>query len=120
MMEAYFFDTYAFFELIKGNPNYSRFQEVRGITSIFNLMELSYGVRRKATLEEAEHYVKKFTPLLIEVKPEDLIKATQLKFENRKLSSADSIGYEISRRLGVKFLTGDMEFRHMKNVEFVK
>ncbi len=119
-METYFFDTYAFFEIIKGNPNYGKFQETKAVTTIFNLMELSFGIRKKSTLEEAENYVKQYAPLLTDVKPEDIVKATQLKFENRKLSSADTIGYIVARRISVNFLTGDKEFRHMKNVEFVK
>ncbi len=116
---TYFFDTYALFELICGNPAYEKFQNAKGAITVFNLMELCYSIRKKSTLAEAEKYVKKFAPLLIEVEPSDLLAATQLKFENRQLSKADAIGYVVSRRIGVKFLTGDKEFKHMKNAEYV-
>ncbi len=39
---AYFFDTYAFFEIIRGNPGYRKYAEVQAITTIFNLAELNY------------------------------------------------------------------------------
>ncbi len=119
-MELYFFDTYAFFETMEGNPKYSRFAQEKIVTSIINLAELSFNIRRDSNAEEVERTVKKYTPLLTEIKTEDVIKATELKFNNRKLSLADSIGYSISQRIGAKFVTGDKEFRHMKNVEFLK
>jgi hypothetical protein len=44
------------------------------------------------------------------------------KLQNRgkKFSYTDSIGYLISLRNRIKFLTGDKQFRDMPNVEFVK
>ena len=36
------------------------------------------------------------------------------------LSMTDCVGYVVAKRLGVKFLTGDKEFRNFQNVEFVK
>jgi hypothetical protein len=32
----------------------------------------------------------------------------------------DALGYSYSRKLGIKFLTGDKEFSEMENVEYVK
>lgn len=32
----------------------------------------------------------------------------------------DCVGYVVSQRLGMKFLTGDKEFRGLPNVEFVQ
>ena len=32
----------------------------------------------------------------------------------------DCVGYVVAKRVGVKFLTGDREFKDMPNVEFVK
>jgi len=43
--------------------------------------------------------------------------------ENRtgeKLSLVDALGYSYSRKLGIKFLTGDREFSGMENVEYDK
>ncbi len=38
----------------------------------------------------------------------------------KKLSLVDALGYSYSRKLGIKFLTGDRKFNGMENVEFVK
>ena len=42
------------------------------------------------------------------------------KIKNKRLSIPDAIGYIISKKLGVKFLTGDNDFKNLSNVEFVK
>ncbi|MBI2660858.1 hypothetical protein HYX09_01165, partial [Candidatus Woesearchaeota archaeon] len=44
----------------------------------------------------------------------------RLKMKKRNISMTDCIGYVISGKLKVKFLTGDKEFEHLPNVEFVK
>jgi len=50
----------------------------------------------------------------------DIKQATELKLRKKVMSFADVIGYVMARKYGVKFLTGDEDFRGMKNVEFVK
>ncbi len=118
--EKFFFDTYAFFELIQGNPAYERYRTAQPITTIVNLAELSFGIRREHPLEESEKYVKKYSQMLTDIEIHDVIKATEFKINNRHLSLVDAIGYCVAQRLEVKFLTGDKEFKHMKNVEFVR
>ena len=44
----------------------------------------------------------------------------KLKFKDKKLSYVDCIGYVFALELGLKFLTGDNEFKDLVNVEFVK
>ena len=43
-----------------------------------------------------------------------------MKFNRMYLSYVDCIGYMISRQLGIKFLTGDEQFKDFEGVEFVK
>ena len=43
-----------------------------------------------------------------------------LKLKHKNLSIPDSIGYITAKRLGIKFLTGDEDFRNFENVEFIK
>jgi predicted nucleic acid-binding protein len=38
----------------------------------------------------------------------------------KKLSLVDALGYSYSRKLGIKFLTGDKEFSGMENIEYAK
>ena len=42
------------------------------------------------------------------------------KHKRQDLSAADCIGYVMAIKLGLKFLTGDRQFRDMAGVEFVK
>ena len=118
--QTYFFDTYAFFEIINGNPNYKKYVESIIITSIFNLAELDYNLKKEMTKENADLYTKEYYPNLVDVTLEDLYQATDLKSKNRQLSIPDVIGYTIAKRLKIKFLTGDEGFEKMDNVEYVK
>ena len=117
---VYFFDTYAFFEIIKGNPDYKKFEDVYVITTIFNLAELNYGLKKEKSKGIAVSYTKKYWVFLVNVSLEDLEKATDLKVKNKHLSIPDAIGYIVAEKHNVKFLTGDEDFRDMLNVEFVK
>jgi predicted nucleic acid-binding protein len=38
----------------------------------------------------------------------------------KKFSLVDALGYSYSKKLGIKFLTGDREFNGLENVEYVK
>ncbi len=118
--QTYFFDTYAFFEIINGNPNYKKYVESIIITSIFNLAELDYNLKKEMTKENADLYTKEYYPNLVDVTLEDLYQATDLKSKNRQLSIPEVIGYTIAKRLKIKFLTGDEGFEKMDNVEYVK
>ena len=118
--QTYFFDTYAFFEIINGNPNYKKYVESIIITSIFNLAELDYNLKKEMTKEKADLYTKEYYPNLVDVTLEDLYQATDLKSKNRQLSIPDVVGYTIAKRLKIKFLTGDEGFEKMDNVEYVK
>src|SRR3989344_537592 len=118
--QTYFFDTYAFFEIINGNPNYKKYVESIIITSIFNLAELDYNLKKEMTKEKADLYTKEYYPNLVDVTLEDLYQATDLKSKNRQLSIPDVVGYTIAERLKIKFLTGDEGFEKMDNVEYVK
>ena len=115
----FFFDTYAFFGIINGMESYSGFAHAIAVTTIFNLAELNYAMKREGN-KEADSYTKKYWPLLAEVKAVDISNAVKLRLEKKALSMPDAIGYTVAKRLGIKFLTGDKEFVQMENVEFVK
>jgi hypothetical protein len=55
---------------------------------------------------------------------EDVRDGMKRRLELRKkkldLSYADALGYAVSLRLMLKFLTGDDAFKNLENVEFVK
>ncbi len=118
--ETFFFDTYAFFEIFRGNPDYKEYEDSLVITSIFNIAELNYNLKKEKGKKIANNYTKKFIPFAVEVTFQDIKRAMDLKVKNKKLSIPYAIGYMVAKSHNVKFLTGDEDFRDMKNVEFVK
>ncbi len=120
MSELYFFDTYAFFEIINGNPNYKKYEEVNVITTIFNLAELNYGLKKEKDEKAANEITEKYRPFLVEATLDDVKEATSLKIKNKQMSIPDVTGYIVAKKYNAKFLTGDKEFKDMPNVEFIK
>ena len=120
MNESYFFDTYAFFEIIRGNPRYEVYKEAKFATTKFNLAELNYGLKKEMSEEQANNYIEEYWKSVVDIELEDIKEAMSLKNRFRDLSIPDCIGYIIAKRLGIKFLTGDEGFRNFENVEFVK
>src|SRR3989338_4287013 len=119
MSERFFFDTYAICEIIKGNPAYKEFARAGGSTTLFNLAELNYSLKRQGK-ERADEQTKDYASCLVEVSVADVLEAMSLRVMRRAFSVPDAIGYVVAKRLGLKFLTGDKEFQGMDNVEFVK
>ena len=118
--KIYFFGTYAFFEIIKGNINYKPYTDTKFITTIFNMAELNYNLKKEKDKKVVDDYIDKYSQFMVEVSIEDIKNAMDFKTSHRKLSIPDAIGYTIAKRLGVKFLTGDKDFEGMENVEFVR
>lgn len=121
-INEYFFDTYALFEIIHKNQNYSDYLKVGIITTKLNLMELHYIIFRLYGEGVADKAYERFKTFCVEISDEVIKQANEFKFLNkkRKLSYVDCIGYIISKMNSVKFLTGDRQFENMENVEFVK
>lgn len=121
MENKFLFDTYALIEISKGNPNYERYVDKGIIINNFIFAEYCYYLVKKSVPNKNQ----KATILensIIHANPEILKKAMRFRYKNRKkkLSMADCISYIMSLKLGIKFLTGDKEFKDMENVEFVK
>ena len=122
-MDTYFFDTYAFFELLEGNPDYDKYKNAIDIvTTKFNLMELHYGLLNRNGKEKADATYYELLKLITEIDDNIIITANQFKLllKKRKLSYVDCLGYSIAITRGIKFLTGDKQFKDLENVEFVK
>ena len=118
----YFFDTYAVIEMHLANPNYESFSNYPIIISDLNIGEIylflvrNYG--KSVALELLSGYSFKIASLSSEL----VIEAADFKFKHKekRLSWADCIGYVVSRQQNLLFLTGDIQFRGMPDVEFVK
>ena len=122
-MIKFFYDTYAIVEYLKGNKRYQKyFKEPLGITTKLNLMELYYGLIDDEDF--ADDIYDSFSSVVIEISDEHIKNAMkkrkELKSKGLNISYVDAIGYSISNEMGIKFLTGDNEFKDLVNVEFVK
>lgn len=123
IIKTFFFDTYALYEIIEGNPNYILYtKNIAIITTKLNLMELHYGLLSRYGKEIAEKYYNELVKFSIPINDEIIKMANEFKhsFKIKKFSYIDCIGYVTSKLRGVKFLTGDNQFKDMENVEFVK
>lgn len=122
-VKTYFFDTYAFFEVICNNKDYEKFMYgINLITTRFNLMELYYGLLLKYNKNVAELYYDINLDYCIDVTDEIIKEAMIFRAVDKKrnLSYIDCIGYVLAKKVGARFLTGDKEFEYLDNVEFVK
>ncbi len=118
----YFFDSYSVIEILKNSPNYEKFKDIQIITSALNMAEVYYVLASTIDEESAAKAVQNLVIRYIDIYPEIAIEAARFRFKHRKLkmSYADCIGYIISKRAKLRFLTGDEAFIKMENVEFVK
>ena len=119
--EIFLFDTYAILEIVRGSKNYSNYLNCGIVINVFIFAELCYKLIREKTYNK-ENYISKYSSFIIEASPETIKKAMEFRVENIKknLSMTDCISYIMSKKLGIKFLTGDEEFRNLDNVEFIK
>lgn len=120
--EAFFFDTYALFELFRGNEKYLRYTNARMALTQLNLFELYYGVLREIGVEDAHNALTQYAPFVVPFDEDVIEHAAKFRFIHRKqkLSMTDCIGYILARNLNIPFLTGDAQFESKSHVEFVK
>ncbi len=119
-MSKYFFDTYAIFEIIRNNEKYRQYAQASGVTTLFNIAEFNYNLKKEISAREADAITDRFKSCTIKVHWQDIQRAMDLKMKYRNLSIPDAIGYTVARRLEIKFLTGDEDFKDFEGVEFVK
>ena len=116
----FFFDTYAFFEIIRGNPGYETYKDVVAITTIFNLAELNYGLKKEVGVAVADELTSQYEPFVVDATADDVKKAMTFRLQHKDMSIPDAIGYIVARRYNIRFLTGDDDFKNLPHVEFVK
>jgi len=122
-MKAFFFDTYALYEIIEGNLNYKQYAgKIVMITTRLNLMELHYGLLLKYGKGVSDNYYDGLLGFAVGINDEIIKKANLFRanLKRRDLSYVDCIGYIIAKSKNIKFLTGDKQFSDLDNVEFVK
>jgi predicted nucleic acid-binding protein len=122
----YFLDTYALMEYLAGSKIYAKYFSSDHLlkTSILNLMELYFHVLQDAGEYAAENSYIQFRQFIAPINDEDVKNAIKFRLRSRSkkldISYTDAVGYVLSNRLNLKFLTGDAAFKSLESVEFVK
>ncbi len=108
-------------EIIEGSKQYNSYLDAEIIINNFTFAELCYNLLKDKRLNP-ESYTKKYAKHIVSVAPDWIEEAMKFRFswKDRKVSIPDCIGYVMAKKLGVKFLTGDKEFRNLENIEFVQ
>lgn len=122
-IKTFFFDTYAFFEVIEGNKAYLPYaKKVAIITTRLNLMELHYGLLLKKGQEIADRYYYELLKFAVDISDDVILRANNFRASLKKkdLSYVDCIGYVMAKSRNVSFLTGDKGFEGVDNVEYVR
>ncbi len=124
-LPSFFLDTYGMIEFLRKNARYREYFKRGGLsTSVMNLAELYFIALRERGESAADETYAAFRHFEVEITDSDvkegMILRVRLKSKNVHLSYADAIGYAISERLHLRYLTGDTAFRGMPNVEFVR
>lgn len=122
-MPSFFFDTYAFYEIIVGNPNYAPFiKDIKIITTQLNLMELYCQLLAIYDKQNALEFFKRYEEFIVPISNSIIIEAMDFRKLHYKkdLSYVDCVGYTIAKKINIPFLTGDRQFEEMDNVRFIK
>ncbi len=119
-MEGVFFDTYALIAVKNRKKSYDKFVDVVGVTTVFNLCEYAWLLRRELDKKIVFLEIIKVDPLLVDVDVEIVANAVEIRLKNKNMSMPDAIGYATSLFLKIPFVTGDDDFKGLPNVVFVK
>lgn len=122
-MGSYFYDSYAVIEYLNANPAFiPYFEEHTGMLSLLNILEIYYSVLNDVNQEKADTVLMTILPLQINPTEETIKKAMLFRQKHKKnnLSYADCLGYQLALEKGIKFLTGDRQFKDIANVEFLQ
>jgi uncharacterized protein len=123
LVESFFFDTYAIYELIEGNKQYEPYGSgLAIITTKLNLMELHYVLLVKYDKGVANYYYDEFERFAVDIDGPIIKAANEFRalMKGKRLSYVDCIGYILAKARNAKFLTGDKEFQGLENVQFIK
>ena len=121
MNETFLYDTYALMEIMNKNSNYKPYIDKKVIINEFIFSEFCYNLLRDK-VKNPKEYLDELELAII--RPDAFLIWEAMKFRHinkkKKFSMTDCISYMMSKKIGVKFLTGDKEFNDLDNVEFVK
>ncbi len=110
---------------VSGRSVYKKyFEESDGVLTKLNLMEIFYRSLEEHNPNIASDILRSFSKYLVEFESDDIMGSMRLRLDLKRkghnLSYADALGYFLSKKLGIRFLTGDRTFHRLNGVEFVE
>ena len=115
-------DTYILIEIYLGNKEFLEYLNIEFVVTDLTLAEFFGVLMRDYGEKEAELWYKKIGGYSVPVSKDILFEAMKFKHLHKKqgVSFFDAVGYIFALKKGYKFVTGDKEFKNLKNVEFKK
>jgi len=120
----YFYDSYAVLAYTSGHQAYRvYFEERDGVLTKLNLLEIFYRSLEQYDSKVALEILGSFYKYQVDFDEEDISASMGMRLELKKkgldISYADALGYFLSQKMGMKFLTGDRAFQGLKGVEYL-
>ncbi len=114
-------DTYALVEINNGSPKSANLLNEEIAIADVTMAEFYGYLYRKYNLKTADYWHRRLSFLCRPVPRDIMIKAIRFKVDNSKedLSFFDCVGYIFALENGMKFVTGDKEFKGKPEVEFM-
>lgn len=121
-MTEFLFDTYALFEILRGNPSYKPYADEKAVINHFILFEFGYHLLKEFDSKTAFRLVDQQAPFVALIDPQIVKEAALFRHANKEksFSQTDCVSYVQAKKMGIRFLTGDQQFEGLSNVEFVK
>jgi predicted nucleic acid-binding protein len=121
-MVRFFYDTYSVLAYLSDSSGYAiYFEKNTGILTRLNLMEICHAILKRHGPKAAHQVLEACSAYEVEFSLSDVRSAMRLRhgLRNLELSYADALGYYISKKEGLKFLTGDRAFKELPGVEYL-
>jgi len=116
----YCLDTYALAELHNNNPKFKNLLMQNFIIPESTLGEFYYVLLREHNIRTADYWVDKFRSFSKPLNLNIWLKALRFRSEHKEnFSVFDCLGYLFSLENGLKFVTGDKEFKGKRGVMFI-
>jgi predicted nucleic acid-binding protein len=119
----FFYDSYSVLAYLSDSPGYSTyFEKNTGVLTRLNLMEVHSAILEIHGIRAAHRVLEAYSTYEIEFSSSDVEGAMRLRrrLNDLGLSYADALGYYISKKERVKFLTGDTAFKDLPGVEYLR
>lgn len=115
-------DTYALVEIGNGNEKFINLLKNKFVIPNEIMAEFYNHLLKAHNEKTANYWYRKLEQYCQPVSTNILIEAIKFKHNNRKIkySFFDCVGYMYAVLNGLKFVTGDKEFKGMKNVLYIK